>query len=127
MNELIKIIEDTYPIKWSNKLNGFAYDMDEKGFVRPPHKNVICYHSLYERTLIEAAVLSRLSGVAQDHIIYGTYEGFGEEAQRVAYARQIMKDYMGYLVLQGEVEVEGETLILPEAATVDETSEQLII
>lgn len=93
--DLCKIV---YPIKYESRV-------DENGEIirafykedRPPQRGLfIATENGADE--IQTAVLAYLSGVNEDHILYGTYD-FGEEA-RIKFAVKIMEYYKDYFLIE---------------------------
>lgn len=88
-----------YPIRWNHQLKTFTYEVDKDGVVCGAHK-VLFIVTEMDKEELQTIMLAYLSGVDEDHILTGHYEGFGEEEARVKYAAKIMKDYAGYFLIE---------------------------
>ena len=100
-----------YPIRWSHEKETFCYEVDKDGVVRGPRK-VLFIVTEMDKEELQTIMLAYLSGVDEDHILTGHYEGFGEEEARVKFAAEIMKQYAGYFIVE---EISDPNLVNVEA------------
>ena len=100
-----------YPIRWSHELNSFCHEVDKDGVLRSPRK-VLFIVTEMDKEELQTIMLAYLSGVDEDHILTGRYEGFGEEEERVKYAAKIMQQYTGYFIIE---EISDPNLVNVEA------------
>lgn len=70
---------------------------------------------------LQTIMLAYLSGVDEDHILTGKYEGCGAEYARVQYAAEIMKKYSGYFIVEeiSEPNLQNVEATIKKYATVD--------
>ena len=100
-----------YPVRWSHEQQSFCHEVDTEGVFREPRK-VLFIVTEMDKEELQTIMLAYLSGVDEDHILTGRYEGFGEEEARVKYAAKIMKDYAGYFIVE---EISDPNLVNVEA------------
>ena len=100
-----------YPIRWSHEQGSFCYEVDKDGVVRNPRK-VLFIVTEMDKEELQTIMLAYLSGVDEDHILTGRYEGLGEEEERVRYAGKIMEQYSGYFLIE---EISDPNLVNVEA------------
>ena len=109
-----------YPERWSWEKENFISEVDAEGEVRQPRK-VLFIVTEMDKEELQTIMLAYLSGVDEDHILTGKYEGCGAEYTRVQYAAEIMKKYSGYFIIEeiSEPNLQNVEATIKKYATVD--------
>ena len=108
-----------YPKRWSHEQNSFIEELDASGEPRPPRK-VLFIVTEMDMEEVQTIMLAYLSGVNEEHIITGKYDGFGEQT-RVMNAAKIMKEYSGYFLIEeiSDPNLQNVEATIKKYATVD--------
>jgi replicative DNA helicase len=109
-----------YPERWSWAKENFIEEVNAEGEARPPRK-VLFIVTEMDKEELQTIMLAYLSGVDEDHILTGKYEGCGSEYARVQYAAEIMKKYSGYFLVEeiSEPNLQNVEATIRKYATVD--------
>lgn len=108
-----------YPKRWSSIENSFVEELDIYNEPRKPRK-VLFIVTEMDKEELQTIMLAYLSGVDEDHILRGYYD-IGE-LTRVKYAAQIIKEYMGYFIIEeiSDPNLQNVESTIRKYATVDE-------
>ena len=109
-----------YPERWSWEKENFIEEVNSEGEARPPRK-VLFIVTEMDKEELQTIMLAYLSGVDEDHILTGQYEGCDSEYARVQYAAEIMKKYSGYFLVEeiSEPNLQNVEATIKKYATVD--------
>ena len=100
-----------YPERWNYEVGTFIEDVDmTTGEILSPRK-VLFIVTEMDKEELQTIMLAYLSGVNEDHILRGAYDGF-EEEWRVRYAAKIIEKYSGYFIIE---EISDPNLVNVEA------------
>lgn len=108
-----------YPIHYSLKDNAFVQEY-ENGVPRDPRK-VLFIVTEMDNSEIQTIILAYLSRVNEEKIITGHYDIGTNEEWRVMQAKEIMKKYIGYFVIESvsDPNLNNVTAIIKRHATVN--------
>ena len=109
-----------YPVRWSHDYQCFIREITNEGEEVQPEKILFIVTEM-DKEELQTIMLAYLSGVDEDHILTGKYEGCGAEYARVQYAAEIIKKYSGYFIVEeiSEPNLQNVEATIKKYATVD--------